>query len=155
MGWQESIRLAQQFLETLRSSSVPDGIASLCTPDLARHVPRDPDALPWIGRKTGREAITHCVRDARMMVEGIGFDAKEVLASRDRDILLGHVQSRIKASGKLIESEFAVVLRFAGEQIASFLLLEASFAVSMAPPTLTGPATFNARGRVPAECRSA
>jgi ketosteroid isomerase-like protein len=132
MGWQENIHLAQQFLEILRSSSAPNEIASLCTPDLAWHVPGDPGALPWIERKTGREAITPFVRDARAMVEGIGFDIKEVLASDDRAVILGHVQSRIKATGKLIESEFAIVLTFAGEKIASFLLLEDSFAVSMA-----------------------
>jgi ketosteroid isomerase-like protein len=67
-----------------------------------------------------------------MMVEGIGFDIKDVLASDDRAIILGHVQSRIKATGKLIDSEFAIVLTFAGAKIASFLLLEDSFAVSLA-----------------------
>lgn len=132
MGWQENIRLAQQFLETLRSSSAPDEIASLCTPDLDWHVPGNPGALPWIGRKTGREAISHFVRDARMMIEGIGFDINDVLASDDRAVILGHVQSRIKATGKLIDSEFAIVLTFAGAKISRFLLLEDSYAVSMA-----------------------
>ncbi|MGF6604218.1 ketosteroid isomerase-like protein [Paraburkholderia sp. GAS448] len=132
MGSQEKFRLAQQFLERLRSGAAPDEIASLCTPDLDWNVPGDPGALPWIGRKTGREAVSHFVRDARMMVEGIGFDIREVLASDDRAVILGHVRSRIKATGKLIDSEFAIVLTFAGAKIASFLLLEDSFAVSLA-----------------------
>ena len=77
MGSQEKFRLAQQFLERLRSGAAPDEIASLCTPDLDWNVPGDPGALPWIVRKTGREAVSHFVRDARMMVEGIGFDIRE------------------------------------------------------------------------------
>ena len=131
MGSQEKFRLAQQFLETLRSGAAPDEVASLCTPNLDWNVPGDPGALPWIGRMTGREAVSHFVRDARMMVEGIGFDITEVLASNDRTVILGRVQSRIKATGKLIDSELAVVLTFADAKIVSFLLLEDSFAVSL------------------------
>src|ERR1700739_2855467 len=83
MGSQEKFRLAQQFLERLRSGAAPDEIASLCTPDLEWDVPGDLGALPWIGHKTGREAVSHFVRDARMMVEGIGFDIRGGLHSAE------------------------------------------------------------------------
>jgi hypothetical protein len=66
------------------------------------------------------------------MVKSISFDIKEVLASDDRAVILGHVQSRINTTGKLIDSAFAIVLTFADAKIARFLLLEDSFAVSMA-----------------------
>jgi ketosteroid isomerase-like protein len=132
MGSQENLRLAQQFLEKLRSGAGPDEIASLCTPDIDWNIPGDSGALPWIGHKTGREAISDFVRDTQIMVKSISFDIKEVLASDDRAVILGHVQSRINTTGKLIDSAFAIVLTFADAKIARFLLLEDSFAVSMA-----------------------
>ena len=132
MGSQDNLRLAQQFLEKLGSGARPDEIASLCTPDIDWNIPGDSGALPWIGHKTGREAISDFVRDTQIMVKSISFDIKEVLASDDRAVILGHVQSRINTTGKLIDSAFAIVLTFADAKIASFLLLEDSFAVSMA-----------------------
>jgi hypothetical protein len=42
------------------------------------------------------------------------------------------LQTWINATGKLIDSAFAIVLTFSDAKIASFLMLEDSFAVSMA-----------------------
>ena len=88
--------------------------------------------LPWVGHKTGRKAISDFVRDTQTMVERVSLDIKDILASDDRPVILGHLQTRINATGKLIDSAFAIVLTFSDAKIASFLMLEDSFAVSMA-----------------------
>ncbi|MFM0337111.1 nuclear transport factor 2-like protein [Paraburkholderia fungorum] len=62
----------------------------------------------------------------------VSFDIQDVLASNDRAVILGHLQTRINATGRLIDGAFAIVLTFSGTEIASFLMLEDSFAVSMA-----------------------
>ena len=132
MSSQENLRLAQQFLEKMGSGASADEIAALCAPDLEWDIPGDSGVLPWVGHKTGREAISDFVRDTQTMVERISFDIQDVLASNDRAVILGHLQTRINATGKLIDGAFAIVLTFSDTKIASFLMLEDSFAVSMA-----------------------
>src|SRR5258708_4803088 len=132
MSSQENLRLAQQFLEKMSSGASADEIAALCAPDLEWNIPGDSGVLPWVGHKTGREAISNFVRDTQTMIERISFDIQDVLASNDRAVILGHLRTRIKATGKLIDGAFAIVLTFSDTKSASFLMLEDSFAVSMA-----------------------
>ncbi|MFM0042964.1 nuclear transport factor 2 family protein [Paraburkholderia sediminicola] len=132
MNSPENLRLAQQFLEKMGAGASAEEMASLCTPDLDWNIPGDSGVLPWVGHKTGREAISDFVRDTQTMVERVSLDIKDVLASDDRAVILGHLQTRINATGKLIDSAFAIVLTFSDTKIASFLMLEDSFAVSMA-----------------------
>lgn len=132
MSSQKNLHLTQQFLEKMGSGASADEIAALCTPDLDWNIPGDTGVLPWIGQQTGRKAIADFVGDTQTMIERVSLDIKDILANDDRAIVLGHLQSRIKATGKLIDTTFAFVLTFSDTKIASFLMLEDSFAVSMA-----------------------
>ncbi|MDB5775213.1 MAG: Ketosteroid isomerase-related protein [Herbaspirillum sp.] len=132
MNSTENLRLARQFLEKIGSGASADEIASLCMPDLDWNIPGDSGVLPWVGHKTGRKAILDFVHDTQTMIERVGLDIKDILASDDRAVIFGHLQTRINATGKLIDSPFAIVLTFSDAKIASFLMLEDSFATSMA-----------------------
>ena len=132
MNSQTNHRLAQQFLEKLGSGASAEEIAGLCAPDLDWKIPGDAGVLPWIGHKTGSAAISDFVRDTQTMIERESLDIQDVLASDGHAVILGHLRTRIKATGKLIDSAFAIVLTFSGEKIARFLMLEDSFAVSAA-----------------------
>lgn len=98
MNTQENLRLAQQFLEKIRSGASGVAIAALCTPDLDWNIPGDSGVLPWVGHKTGREAISDFVRDTQTMIERVSLDIKNVLASDKRAVILGHLQTRINAT---------------------------------------------------------
>ena len=78
---QENLRLAQQFLEKMGSGASADEISALCAPDLEWDIPGDSGVLPWVGHKTGREAISDFVRDTQTMIERISFEIRDVLAS--------------------------------------------------------------------------
>ena len=133
MSSADNLRVAQQFLEKMGSGASVDEIAALCTADLDFNIPGDAGVLPWIGHKKGREAMSDFVSGIRASVESVSFNIDDVLASESRAVVLGHLQSRIKATGKLIDTAFAFVLTFASNgEIASFLMLEDSFAVSAA-----------------------
>lgn len=56
----------------------------------------------------------------------------DIASSSQRAVILGRLQSRVYATGKLIDSAFAIILTFAGDKVASFLMLEDRFAVSAA-----------------------
>ncbi|AIY39519.1 Ketosteroid isomerase-related protein [Collimonas arenae] len=132
MTQQDNLRLTQQLLEKIGSGASVDEIAALCTPDLDWNIPGDTGVLPWIGHKKGRTAMSDFIRDTQTMIERVSLDIHDILANDDRTIIFGHLQSRVIASGKLIDTSFAIVLTFSGEKIASYLMLEDSFAVSMA-----------------------
>jgi ketosteroid isomerase-like protein len=132
MNSQDNLRLAHQFLEKIGSGASAEEMAALCTPDLDWNIPGDAGVLPWVGHKMGNGAISDFVRDTQTMIERVSLDIKDVLASDERAFILGHLQTRINATGKLIDSAFGIVLTFSGEKISSFLMLEDSFATSAA-----------------------
>lgn len=126
------LQLAQQFLAKMGANASPEEMAALCMPDLAWHIPGDAGALPWIGTKRGNQAVADFIRDGAALMTRDGLEIRDILANDQRAVILGHLQSRVNATGKQIDSEFAIVLTFAGDKVASLLMLEDSFAVSVA-----------------------
>ena len=132
MNSQTNLRLAEQFLGKLGSGASADEIAALCAPDLDWNIPGDTGVLPWVGHKTGSAAMAEFVRDTQTMIQRESLEIHDVLASEQRAVILGHLLTRITATTKLIDSAFTIVLTFSDAKIASFLMLEDSFATSNA-----------------------
>jgi ketosteroid isomerase-like protein len=132
MTTKTNLHLAEQFLGKLGSGASAEEIAALCAPDLDWNIPGDSGVLPWVGHKTGSSAIAEFVRDTQTMIQRERLEIHEVLASDQRAIILGELRSRVTATTRLIDTAFAIVLTFSGDKIASFLMLEDSFATSNA-----------------------
>ena len=66
------------------------------------------------------------------MTEPVKFDVQDILASDARAVIVGELATRIKATGKVIESPFAIILTVSGGKVTRFQMLENSFAVSRA-----------------------
>jgi ketosteroid isomerase-like protein len=92
----------------------------------------DDGVLPWIGRKTGRQAIAEFIRDIRALTEPVIFDVEDILASDSRVAIVGALQTRIKATGKITATQFAIILTIRGDIVTRFQMLEDSFDVSKA-----------------------
>jgi ketosteroid isomerase-like protein len=110
----------------------PQEISKLFSDNLEWNIAGEEGILPWIGTKFGRAAVADFVRDSRTMVERISFDVQDVLAGNTRAVILGSLASRIKLTGKVIKSDFAIILTVANGEIVHFQMLEDSFAVSQA-----------------------
>jgi hypothetical protein len=110
----------------------PDNIAALCSDDVEFELLGDDGALPGIGRKAGRSAVADFIRGLRSLTEPVKFDVQDVLASEDRAVIIGELATRIKATGKMIESAFAIILTESDSKISRFQMLEDSFVVSRA-----------------------
>jgi ketosteroid isomerase-like protein len=54
----------------------------------------------------------------------------DVLTNESRAVIVGELASRVKSTGKTIETAFALVLTISGGEIVRFQMLEDSFAVS-------------------------
>jgi len=132
MSVQNNLAIAQQFLAKLGAGAPPEEIARLFSADLDWNIPGEHGVLPWIGHKTGRGAVIDFVRDSSQMIERLGLEVHDVLASEERAIIFGELASRIKSTGKTVEQAYVIVLTIAGNEITRFLMLEDSFATANA-----------------------
>ena len=110
MSQEQTARIARQLLTDIGAGSEPDEIAALFSADVQFEVPGDVGALPWIGRRTGRAAVTDFIRGTRRLIERVRFDVQGILADEDRAVILGDLASKVNAPGKMLESPFALIL---------------------------------------------
>jgi ketosteroid isomerase-like protein len=129
---EQNLRIAQQLLSGMGGGADPDEIGALFSVDVQFEIAGDVGALPWIGQKTGRSAASNFIRDVRHLVEPIRFNVQDILANDDRAVILGEFASRVNATGKTIETAFALVLTVSDGEITRYQMLEDSFAVSRA-----------------------
>ena len=132
MSQEQTVRIAQQLLAQIGSGAEPDDIAALFNTDVQFEVPGDVGALPWIGRRTGRGAVSEFIQGTRLLLERVRLDVEGILANDDSAVIFGDLASKVNATGRIIESPFALILRIFDGKIARFQVLEDSFAVSRA-----------------------
>jgi ketosteroid isomerase-like protein len=135
MGHQHNVAIAQKLLEGIGGGQDPAEIAAPFDADLLFEIQGDDGALPWIGRKTGRQAVVDFIRDIRALTEPVTFDVEDILASDSRAAIIGALQTRIKATGKVTATQFAIILTITGDVVTRFQMLEDSFDVSKAART--------------------
>jgi uncharacterized protein len=132
MSSQQNAAIAQKFLEGIGGGRDPVEIAKLFDADLIFEIQGDDGVLPWIGHKTGRQAVVDFIRDIRALTEPVAFNVEDILVSDSRAAIVGALQSRVKATGKIIATQFAIVLTITGDVVTRFQMLEDSFDVSKA-----------------------
>ena len=130
MSSSTNLQVAKTFLTKVGSGASPDELAALFSSDIDWNIPGDGGVLPWVGHKTGRQAVADFARDSARMIEHINFEVDDVLANGDRAVILGGLSTRIKSSGRIIDTAFAIVLTIVGNEITRFVMLEDSFKTS-------------------------
>ena len=135
MSHQQNIAIAQKLLEGIGTGQDPTEIAAMFDANLTFEIQGDDGVLPWIGRKTGRQAVADFIRDIRALTESVSFEVEDILASESRAAIIGALQTRIKATGKIIKTQFAIILTIAGDVVTRYQMLEDSFDVSKAART--------------------
>ena len=132
MSRERNIKIANTLLQQIGGGVHPDEIAASFAEDLVFEIQGDDGVLPWVGRKTGRQAMADFMRDQRALTESLAFDVEDVLASEQRAVVIGTLRTRIKATEKIAESQFVLVLTIADDVITRLQMLEDSYAVSQA-----------------------
>jgi ketosteroid isomerase-like protein len=132
MSYQQNVAIAQKLLEGIGGGKDPAEIATLFDANVLFEIQGDDGVLPWIGRKTGRQAVADFIRDVRTLTEPVTFDVEDILASDGRAAIIGALQTRIKATGKIIATQFAIILTITGDVVTRFQMLEDSFDVARA-----------------------
>jgi uncharacterized protein len=132
MSQKDTLHLAREFLRRMGSGAEPAEIAKLFSENMEWEIAGDTGVMPWIGQKSGRAAVTDFVKDSRALIERISFDVHDILADDDRAVILGSLASKFKRTGKIVKTDFAIVLTVGNGEIVRFQMLEDSFAVSQA-----------------------
>ena len=135
MSHHHNIAIAKKLLEGIGSGQDPAEIADLFDANRTFEIQGDDGVLPWIGRRTGRQAVVDFIRDIRALTESVSFEVEDILASESRAAIIGALQTRIKATGKIIATQFAIVLTITGDVVTRYQMLEDSFDVSKAART--------------------
>lgn len=126
------IRMAETLLAALGEGQPPQAFAALFSEEASFEIPGDDGVLPWIGHRVGRAAAANFVSSVRELTEPLSFEVDEILPGRTGAVILGSLATRIKATEKVVETAFAIVLAISGDRIVRFQMLEDSFAVSRA-----------------------
>lgn len=124
--------VVKQYLDRIQSSAKPEAIAALFSEDVDWNIPGDVDLVSWIGRRKGRNGIADFIRDLREQDEPIRFEIHSIVVEGEKAVTLGEFASRVKKTGKVIESEFAIEFTVQDGLIARYRLFEDSFAVAQA-----------------------
>ena len=132
MSREQNSGVAQELLASIAQGADPDEIATLFSGDVQFEIAGDVGALPWIGQKPERDAASDFFRDTRRLTQPVRFNVQAILADDSRAVILGALASRVSATGKIIETAFAIILTIANLEITRFQMLEDSFAVSRA-----------------------
>lgn len=107
-------------------------IVELFAEDVDWDIPGDLAAVPWIGPRQGRAAVGAFYRELAAGIVPERFDVQRILADGDTAVALGELASRVKATGRLMETPFAFVLRVEAGRIVYYRMLEDSYGVALA-----------------------
>ena len=132
MGMQQNIEIAQAFLSGMGSGQHAVKIAAAFAEDLVFDIQGDKSAMPWVGHKLGRQALVDFVHQLRALTEPLSYDVEDFLASESRVAVVGLLQTRLKSTGKIISTQFALVLTITNDFVTRFQMLEDSYAISEA-----------------------
>lgn len=132
MTMQQNIEIARALLDGIAVGRDPADIAAPFAENLSFEIQGDDGVMPWVGRKVGRQAMADFMRDLRDLTEPLAFDVEDILASETRAVIVGSLRSRIKTTGRITTSQFAIVLTIAHGIVNRFQMLEDSFDLSKA-----------------------
>ena len=130
MSEHHNLEIAKTLLARLSEGTSREDVAALFSADLDYEIQGEDGVLPWVGKKRGRSAMTDFLKALGAMTERIAFDIDDVMASDTRALVLGHLVTKIKATGKVIDGTFALVLTIRGNEIVRFQMLEDSYATA-------------------------
>lgn len=132
-------RVAELYLERvgafLAGPDAPgalDAILDLFSESVDWDIPGDLDTVSWIGPRKDREGVGAFFRELAERIEPRGVKVRRILADHDTVVVLGDLESLVRATGKLIRSPFAYDLTVQEGKIVRYRMLEDSHAVARA-----------------------
>lgn len=132
MPIQTPLTVTEAFFHRIANAEDVREIAELVSEEVDWLVAGNTAVVPWIGRKHGRKGAAEFYAQIREQLLSERFAIKDVLYKDKRVVAIGELASRVKTTGKLIETEFVLDMIIEDGLITRFRMFEDSHAVSEA-----------------------
>lgn len=128
----EPFDVVNRLFQGLRTGTAPADLAKFFDEQADWFIPGDVNNVPWIGKKVGRAGFEEFYRQLSKYIKPEKFEISDILVKANRVIVLGYLESRVKATNKLIASEFCFDILVRNGLITRYHMFEDTFAVSSA-----------------------
>lgn len=132
MTIQTPLAVTEAFFYRIATAEDVHEIAELVSENVDWLVAGNTHVVPWIGRKYEKKGVAEFYAQIRAQISSEYFEIKDILVKDNRVVAIGELASRVKKTGKLIETEFVFDIRVEDGLITRFRMFEDSHAVSEA-----------------------
>jgi ketosteroid isomerase-like protein len=130
MGDHENERVVQEMYTALGRGDIP-GVLDTLSDDIEWRI-AGPSELPYAGLHRGRDEVAKFFETFGQASEFEMFEAQEYFSRGDKVVVLGHERQRVKATGNMVETEWAMVFTVRGGKIARYHNFVDTHAVALA-----------------------
>jgi ketosteroid isomerase-like protein len=118
MGEQENERVVQEMYAAFGRGDIP-GVLDTLADDIEWRI-AGPSELAYAGLHRGRDEVAKFFGVLGQAAEFEVFEPREYFARGDKVVVLGHERQRVKATGRVVETEWAMVFTLRAGKIARF-----------------------------------
>ncbi|HVX31145.1 MAG TPA: nuclear transport factor 2 family protein [Nitrolancea sp.] len=120
--------VVETFFERLAAGE-PEGFTELLADEIDWFIPGDTDIAPWVGRRNSPGGVADYLRRLRANVEPLRAEVQHLFVEDDMAVAIGEFASRMRSTGKVVESIFFAHFQVRDGLIVRYRLLEDSQAV--------------------------
>lgn len=118
MSEQENERVVQAMYAAFGRGDIP-GVLDTLAEDIEWRI-AGPSELPFAGLHRGRGEVAKFFVTFGQAAEFEVFEPQEYFSRGERVVVLGHERQRVKATGLVVETEWAMVFTLSAGKIARF-----------------------------------
>jgi uncharacterized protein len=130
MSEQENVKVVQEMFEAFLRGDL-QGVLDRLTEDVEWRL-GGPTEITYAGTRHGREKVAEFFKTLAEVSEFEEFEPQEYIAQGDRVVVLGHERQRVKATGQVVDNDWAMVFTIRDGKIAKFRNYEDTAAVAAA-----------------------
>ena len=119
MADQDTVQIVQRLYAAFQQGDFPAFLDTLAD-NVEWFVPGPRPTLPWAGLRQGRAQVAQFFAEFATTAETERFEPQEFIAQGEKVIVLGQRRDRVKATGRVCESEWVQVYVVRADKIVSF-----------------------------------
>ncbi|MGA6167645.1 nuclear transport factor 2 family protein [Amycolatopsis magusensis] len=110
----------------------PGRIAELFAETVDWDIPGDTTTVPWIGKRTTRAEVREFLADLDRYLERDVYEVERTFVDGEQVVRTGRLRSRVRSTGRWIETRFAIEMTVTDGLITRYHLHEDSWHVAEA-----------------------
>ena len=130
MNEQDNTRVVQDLFAAFGRGDVP-GVLDKLTDDVEWRL-AGPTEVTYAGVRRGRDQVAEVLKLLAQSSEFEHFEPQEFIAQGEKVVVLGHERQRVKATGQVVDNDWAMVFTLREGKIAKFRNYEDTAAVAAA-----------------------